>query len=168
LLGLPGELRNRIYRYALVQHDRIIIDKNDGNGCMQPGILRVCRQLRQEITKIYYEENTFRLNIYDCRLEPQPKHWIWKTGEQLWMSSSGEPMWSNLIEWMRRIHKRQLLCIPGKPIDPDNSDGLPTLLWRTGEIATELHGLPWAQVEKVLEKVRDVFNAKSEGAKIKV
>ncbi|EMC96951.1 hypothetical protein BAUCODRAFT_48719, partial [Baudoinia panamericana UAMH 10762] len=57
LLNLPGELRNYIYRLALVEDDHIKISKN--SKPLQPGILQVSRQCRKEASDIYYQENIF-------------------------------------------------------------------------------------------------------------
>ncbi|EME44942.1 hypothetical protein DOTSEDRAFT_23045 [Dothistroma septosporum NZE10] len=45
LLGLPGELRNKIYHFALMSNPWI---KVVATGPIQPPLLRVCRQTREE------------------------------------------------------------------------------------------------------------------------
>ncbi|KAK3706704.1 hypothetical protein LTR37_012548, partial [Vermiconidia calcicola] len=50
LLELPGELRNRIYGYVLV--DDII--KLDSTGHTEPELLHTCKQVRKEAIRIYY------------------------------------------------------------------------------------------------------------------
>ena len=60
----PGELRNRIYKYALLEHEEIgITSKGPG----QPSLLRVCRGIRREATGIYYSENNFKLYVEDYK-----------------------------------------------------------------------------------------------------
>ena len=62
LLKLPGELRNRIYRYAVVSETPVFIEA-DPFGChIMPGtppLMLTCRKLYYEIKRIYYEDNTF-------------------------------------------------------------------------------------------------------------
>lgn len=61
LLALPGELRNRIYRYALVKDGPIAFKcgNNRSGERFVPAILQVCRQIRSEAIRIYFHENTF-------------------------------------------------------------------------------------------------------------
>ncbi|EME42170.1 hypothetical protein DOTSEDRAFT_100538, partial [Dothistroma septosporum NZE10] len=56
LLGLPGELRNRIYRDALIVPDRIRIDATYHT---LPALLRTCREIRDEATSIHLTANRF-------------------------------------------------------------------------------------------------------------
>ncbi|KAK0831457.1 hypothetical protein LTR73_002839 [Friedmanniomyces endolithicus] len=60
-LRIPGELRNEIYRYALLEDDTIKINKHTKPA--QPGVLQTNRQLRKEAGDIYYHENTFLFGI---------------------------------------------------------------------------------------------------------
>ena len=63
LLGLPAELRNQIWSYALVEDEAIKIpdDLMPVQIPLHPGLLSINRQIRAESTPIYYSENTFRL-----------------------------------------------------------------------------------------------------------
>jgi hypothetical protein len=56
LLGLPGELRSRIWRFSLLEDCEIRIDTNNHQA---PGLLRTSKQCRHEATKIFHEENSF-------------------------------------------------------------------------------------------------------------
>ncbi|KAF1959433.1 hypothetical protein CC80DRAFT_585957 [Byssothecium circinans] len=72
LLRLPGELRNRIYRYAL-SGITINLYKGDGNkfstksishGAHILGLAKVCRQIHAEIDPLLvYRANTFRVDL---------------------------------------------------------------------------------------------------------
>ncbi|MCJ1269429.1 hypothetical protein MMC22_009321 [Lobaria immixta] len=77
LLGLPGEVRNMIYRLLLVADsplgcetekeldaDSKPIWANFGEYHLHPAILRVCRQLNREASSILNGENTFGIQIY--------------------------------------------------------------------------------------------------------
>jgi hypothetical protein len=52
LLRLPGELRNQIYRLAIVQNDRVSVMTT---GITEPGLL-VNHQLREEAAPTFYSE----------------------------------------------------------------------------------------------------------------
>ncbi|KAJ0116597.1 hypothetical protein J7T55_009747 [Diaporthe amygdali] len=58
-LLLPAEMRNKIYRYSLVQ------SKLSGSICgfVQPPLTRTNKQIRSEALPIYYGENAFYLRI---------------------------------------------------------------------------------------------------------
>lgn len=52
LLGIPAELRNRIYRYSLTVSGKRI-DVNDPRILKGgPGLLATCRQIRQEVSPL--------------------------------------------------------------------------------------------------------------------
>ena len=55
-LGLPGEVRNTISRYA------ITTDKWINLSDRKPGLLSVNRQLRRETEGLYYRENKLELD----------------------------------------------------------------------------------------------------------
>ncbi|KAK5121503.1 hypothetical protein LTR85_005336 [Meristemomyces frigidus] len=61
-LGLPAELRNRIYRAALIIPEPVDIElprSQDSPGWQAPGLLQTCRTIRAEALAIYYTNNTF-------------------------------------------------------------------------------------------------------------
>lgn len=65
-LDLPGEIRNKSYRYALAtNHNKpqwYPKDANESYGyCLTPNLLQVNRQVNEEATSIFYEENRFVL-----------------------------------------------------------------------------------------------------------
>lgn len=67
LLKLPPELRNSIYRYALVEPSSPYIKIPAGAlPPPQPGLLQTCTQVRRDATEIYYKENWFGFVIADC------------------------------------------------------------------------------------------------------
>ncbi|KAK4548801.1 hypothetical protein LTR36_008574 [Oleoguttula mirabilis] len=92
LLSLPPELRNRIYRFTLVEAHaiRITADQHE-----QPNLLHANRQLRSEARAIYMQEKDFELVCHDMRPE----------------------LPANLLGfWLADVHRRQLYChITGDP-----------------------------------------------------
>lgn len=76
---LPGELRNRIYRLALLEKDGPFIIIGQPNQCTlgpcahmklstaAPGILNTCRQIRHEAMPIFLAENTLKFDARTVR-----------------------------------------------------------------------------------------------------
>ena len=62
LLGIPAELRNNIYRLALIKDKRIDISYWQSEPT-EPGLLQVCRQTRAESKEIYFKENKFFITV---------------------------------------------------------------------------------------------------------
>lgn len=64
-LSLPGELRNEIYRYALVVGRRPFAlqmpEKMHPESYADTALLRVNKQVFRETSSIFYHENTFRI-----------------------------------------------------------------------------------------------------------
>lgn len=66
LFTIPAELRNEIYRLALVKTNRYWFCEG---GYSVPGALQVYRQMRDEGSSIYYGENTFVACDYSSERE---------------------------------------------------------------------------------------------------
>ncbi|KAK3724441.1 hypothetical protein LTR37_001065 [Vermiconidia calcicola] len=152
-LGLPGELRNRIYRFALLVNGQVEVNKSN---YMQPGLLRASKQLRMESCKIFHEENAVHLIIYNMKFEPQPQHWIWtRTPEHQphMLEEFSTASWDNLKDWLRRRW------------EGDGVRGLRGCAYERARIFTEAFNIvdsmansPWSVVEQVLEAFRRAVN----------
>ena len=57
---LPGELRNTIYTHILI--NSYPIDITYPTTAREPGLLTTCRQIRHEVSAMYYSENSFLLH----------------------------------------------------------------------------------------------------------
>ena len=78
---LPGELRNRIWRSALIEtNDSILM----GATTPVPALLATCHQIRQECHGIYFGENVFHLphEVYVPDLHPLAKDCLRRIGHQ--------------------------------------------------------------------------------------
>ena len=64
LFELSPELRNTIYRLALVSNNTIEVGAADAPP-MDPPLLMTCRQIRREARGIYYQENTVNFTALD-------------------------------------------------------------------------------------------------------
>ncbi|KAK5123191.1 hypothetical protein LTR85_003390 [Meristemomyces frigidus] len=81
LLKLPGEIRNRIYRYAILQDQPIQLPVawNERNGYKivnyRPAPLTIaCHKLHREVTPIYLAENNFCLTNFFTTTRFHSKH----------------------------------------------------------------------------------------------
>src|ERR1700761_7255173 len=115
---LPGELRNRVYRHALHQPDGITIDSQNW---LQPPMLLVCRQMREEAKSIFYKENDFSLHITGLKLTPQKEHWLWKGKINFQFEFSGQAVWKNLLGWLEMYYKGEVSGVASSPPDGDVS-----------------------------------------------
>lgn len=68
LLELPPELRNKIFRYALISNKPIKLQFSSGRWhskrrrfTMLPELISVSKQLRSETQRIFFEDNTFEI-----------------------------------------------------------------------------------------------------------
>ena len=115
LLSLPGELRNRIYRFAIVGTRTIEIDIARWST-HQPELLKTCKQVRQEALRLFYMENKISTNIHDWN--PILKYHF----QQLMIAHdirplhlhhyfSGGPNWKNLMDWLRGVHEGRIGAI---------------------------------------------------------
>jgi hypothetical protein len=77
LSKVPRELRDKIYRHAVVENSAITIavtrskvsGEKRGRLHIEHPLMAACKQTHREVAKIYYLENTFR--ITDALLEPR-------------------------------------------------------------------------------------------------
>ncbi|KAK6433988.1 hypothetical protein LTR95_009828 [Oleoguttula sp. CCFEE 5521] len=110
IFKLPRELRNKIYRYALVAEDSDYIVMQ----CrlqLVPGLLNTCKAIRHECHANYFLENSFILLLrsYDC---VQVEKWV--KAVALYKTSLKElpdteivldmhRHWSRVPTWLRRV-----------------------------------------------------------------
>lgn len=113
LLGLPAEIRNMIYKYAIVDKKSPI---KVTEHLKQPPLLSVNRLIRSETLNIWYRENKFETTIRDCDATllhawirnfdvvfPKGRKGLRTPG--MWLH--GRPHWPNLMSWCRLyLHSR--------------------------------------------------------------
>lgn len=103
---LPAEIRDKINSFALLSRPILVTPK-----LVQPPILRVCRQLRNEAGPIWYTQTTFNVHIINC----DARFWsrwddhvtaiersfqLRPRTEARGMFISGDPSWQNLKAWL--------------------------------------------------------------------
>lgn len=167
---LPAELRNEIYRYALVSTDRIHITTTMIQPPPEPGILYANRQARQEALAIYYHENHFRFDMYDLnasaymrwvRAEPvmRGRLSVWF---KLYIPTSADLAWQNLMIWLEAIHSRRVAHGPSSRRFPGKR-AFRIVVGEMKEMVEVLkqQGLGWAQILKCLESSKRMLIASS-------
>ena len=159
LLKLPGELRNRIYRCALLESTTLLVTSR---GHVELGLLLVSKEIQQESVPIYYLENRFlavaeaydgtasvmwpnRLNILQKQYGVQYCIYNIQLGDP-----QQTPNWPNLKEWLEIVHSRKYPHTVRTSLG--NSDTILRMLLTTMfEVVLVMSGKPWSQVEGLLE-----------------
>lgn len=152
LLGIPPELRNHIYRYALVQDSGIQVSAQER---LQPALLRTCRQTRKEASSIFYEENTFEVNTVDMKPQLPLQHWAEtevgaKNPKLITINILGVSKWCNLKDWLEQYHSCKIFGLS----DAANTPVRIQCAARAFRIVDKMPGVPWAVVEAVLEEYK--------------
>lgn len=124
LLGLPAELRNNIYRLALVEGE--IITPAQGSMPSVPPLLSTNRQIQAEAASIYVQENMFAFDIDNldgskvtelCSAALVRRHRRVRTGVDLEEPHSSS--WSNLKIWLRAFYAKRSLRLALTDRGPD-------------------------------------------------
>ena len=155
LLGLPPEVRNRIFQYALIEEEEEEIELS-ANTPTLPALLTVCKQIRSETIFLYYTMNNFYLTIddYDAAaalpsLKTYMKYFVEIEGREdhskfdinLTAGQTGSGC-------CRRIHTSEISYLG---VEPESVDQVLLALEAVQDTIVEMDGRPWAEVEKVLE-----------------
>ena len=103
--AFPAEIRNNIYEMTLISpNDRIQVT----HEFKTPGLLSVCRQIRQEAIQIYWLQNKFEVKVVDldikilvrfsmlfCTYE-SPKH---NVDLKITVLGNGNSRWDRAVVW---------------------------------------------------------------------
>ncbi|KAK5127478.1 hypothetical protein LTR85_006817 [Meristemomyces frigidus] len=159
-LGLPGELRNRIYRLALLSDLAIPVT---AQHFQEPTLLYACKQIRHEAVSIYYGENEFdALHVgFDATvqmkmLEKKDKLCDEHKVTLEWFICPVVPRnWSNLLTWLTRAHRGSVL---GWKPTPDTAGASEFAI--IGELfatCDDLRDLPWERVVGIVERFHRIL-----------
>ena len=156
---LPAELRNQIYRDALIEEYHLVVDE-----CVveEPALLYSCKKIREEAIGIFYLENAWYLDIpswqytnykgfYDhlrnhrgIQYSPDPSSPDRLT--TIWYNSSPAHK-ANLLEFIKMLHhNRHVFHIIYK-----DQKGVDAAAYGALEIAHRMEEQSWELVEQVLE-----------------
>jgi hypothetical protein len=160
LLSLPGELRNRIYRFAIIGTRALEIDAARWST-HQPPLLKICKQIRHEALRLFYIENKISTNIHDWN--PVVKYHFQQLmfkhnvrPENLHHYFSGGPNWENLMNWLKAVHEGRIGSISdavGKQRPMERK--LVGVMFRVVRKATGVSS--WPQVEDLLVAHRELL-----------
>ena len=167
LLELPGELRNRIYGYVLV--DDII--KLDSTGHTEPELLHTCKQVRKEAIRIYYAENRFEILVpdYDSSLLLQ---WSRKAVQlaldhnvyvvcRIFCQHHPQPDWPKLLLWLERVFANSIphSCRHPPSQAPSGTSVEGLVVGGMFHLVRTSQNQPWDYVKKLLEEQRLILIA---------
>lgn len=163
---LPPELRNRIYKHALVDEEPVCITTS---GYDRPPLVSTCRQIRKEAIEIYYAGNVFVLvmpsydstpvALFDATL-PALSCYVDVVKDWRYYQV---PNWPNLLRWLQLNHKQDdnwplLSKYPVKLVSRDRYAKRDYLVV-SGMFAMvrELSCVPWERLQAVLEAQRPIL-----------
>ena len=97
LESLPGQLRNRIYRYAVVEDRPVIAARVSGRGPWQPRLWRftqpalasASKKIRHEVLSIFYAANSFAFGRFEQKESSQWNENFTKRVRK-WLKSVGD------------------------------------------------------------------------------
>ncbi|KAK3722638.1 hypothetical protein LTR37_002208 [Vermiconidia calcicola] len=164
LLGLPGELRNRIYRDALLTDDSDVIV--DATGVPEPALLLTCKQIRAEGGQIYYSERAFSIHIsdYDTAVAVKwtRRHRLiredYKIDAKCRVVNTGYPHWVNLVSWLERLFNEEVFLRAFFPSQAPagTSTGLLTIGAMFASVQA-MRGQPWSRVKTLLDEQHHIL-----------
>ncbi|KAK5127464.1 hypothetical protein LTR85_006803 [Meristemomyces frigidus] len=159
LLTLPLEMRNRIYRFVLVEPQNIVIRANE-KPPEEPALLATCRQVRQESLNIYWKENNFEIEVRDY-LAAFYARWCTKSKDKSdskyncthTFTLLGRINWWNLKAWLRACYNKE--C---RGLDADNANEEMAVAAHLFDIVESMsEKCSWYQVAEVLKKTVPVL-----------
>ena len=113
LLSLPPELRDIIYRLALLEDGPIFL--KEPQAFQQPGLLLTNSQIRNEAICLYYAENLFVTSVWSYDASPVRRlHNLQRThvtasaarsSIKCHIQKRGVPNWENLLKWLQSFYK---------------------------------------------------------------
>lgn len=151
-----------MYRLILIEEHYITVSARSSSP--EPGLLSVCKQIRDEARKLYYSENCFILSIEGYHLQPFIP-W-YRLLQQLGVDdhlratsciiSDGQCRWSDLLSWCRAAHNGTML--EARRINDPQYVGLTTVvaMHRAVEV---MSSRPWEEVEPVLMTFQPILLA---------
>lgn len=160
LLGLPAELRNRIYRFALIEPKTIELDKSKWPA-HQPAVLKTCRQIRHEALGVFYFGNKISTEILAWNPAVKDKFNQLMTtygtkSPQLSHYFKGGPNWANLLGWLKAVHERRIGgisdCVGKQRSQERKVVGILFMIVRKTRVT-----MPWSEVVTLLEAHREVI-----------
>jgi hypothetical protein len=158
---LPAELRNRIYREALLSPEPV----REGQ---EPALLQISQQIRHEASGIWYGENQFIFTIWHCRATHLRAFTARLRAADIARPrvsiATREPDWQGLLKWCRSVWADELLSLGEEA--PSSLYGHAVVIAKAHAIAREYRdaGRSWAECEEALEAYRVAERARARAA----
>ena len=125
LFDLPPELRNKIYRYALVRNRELPITKS--RGIPEAPLLSVSKLVRSETYELFYLENKFKCVVHNY--DPTSLMLLdrrWSALARIPGTTLGDTIdvdihwrgkrnWKNLVTWLHFAHHASCCGINARP-----------------------------------------------------
>lgn len=156
LLTLPPEMRNRIYRFALVETQEIFIKASE-KPPNHPPLICTCRQIWYECANIYYQENKFTFDI-DNNDASRLFGWCTTSLTPLMPTAAFQTelsaKWKNLLNWLQAFFEKR--CLGVAPVgDGDKRDVIGHMFRVVQTMQND--GVSWPQVNHALMDMRNVL-----------
>ncbi|KAF2092668.1 hypothetical protein NA57DRAFT_62194 [Rhizodiscina lignyota] len=170
-LALPGEIRNMIYRFALLADVPLKIRVE--SAPQEPPLLCTCHQIRAEARKIFYSDNGFSVHSTNYSVAPVLKflkqHRIKEDGIQFSFrryskaSLDGPSRYENEIEYIEawysgacNLRPTRKGCFKENPMKRDNF--VKHQFWSIAKKMKE-QGAAWAVAKAVLDSAGNLLEA---------
>lgn len=160
LLSLPAELRNKIWHYALVLPHQVVIAPGCVAPPMEPGLLRVSKQLRSETAGIYYTNHEFSCAIADfdhrayrwCTHFSPLRHYN-GARKEIVLQIPESTNWANLKLWLKHYYEHSAQRF--KTTSPKtNAYAYEYSAWQVFRFVDDERDAEWARIEQRLEEER--------------
>ena len=161
LLALPGELRNRIYDYCLIEEDIWVT-----RDTKPPGLLSACRRIREETRPIWFGDNTFKFDIQNCdasvmrlfqkqvmvSLRIPSLRLAFRQKVRFYVSNdTGSINWDNLEKWCMDTHQGEL---DGIAIREDGFEDVDAVVQAALNMARNGRNVAWEDFKIQLKPLR--------------
>lgn len=129
-----------------------------------PALLAVCRQTRDEATRLWIESNTFHVTVdrFDTRLLVAWTNFTKELGctARIGLTVNDSHNWANLLQWAHLVHQQRGLATtnPG-----DNTTPGYAIANAAVDIAYSMVGKPWEDCKKMLENFRLALEVLDDG-----
>jgi hypothetical protein len=167
LLTLPPELRNEIYRLALISSEKIDITKEYN----EPALLSVSRKIRDEATPILYLRNQWHIDLpdWDCGLYKAFFTHVKFRGisdlskmKVTWNNSGALDNKTGLLRFTKVLHENEGFL----SINYESSrqrDAVTSAAVGACEVAKRMRKQPWNDIDSVLEVYFDEVAKEKDG-----
>lgn len=164
LLQLPPELRNQVYRHAIINPQAIAVSSS---GFEVPALFTTCKQFRNETIALFYTENTFAVAVKDYDFSLLAK---WENNidtifnsereiadsvaEQVELVGTEDPNWSNLLCWMRKMHEGTVKYRAAAPSAFRDANLNEVVIGVMFAMTLRMEARRWSEVEQMLDDFR--------------